>query len=95
MITWSPGDVDVGIQSLLIQFYPILLSILLSVNRDQLATFDASIALLLSSSPLTTYLVVTSIADLCGINRSLQADQIPSLYHPYLRCLASTHLDWT
>ena len=67
MITWSPGDVDVGIQSLLIQFYPILLSILLSINRDQLSTSDAFIALLLSSSPLTTYLVVTSIADLCGI----------------------------
>ena len=71
MVTWSPGDVDVGIQSLLIQFYPILLSTLLSINRDQLSYFDARFALLLSSSPLTTYLVVTSIADLCGIQTGL------------------------
>jgi len=71
MVTWSPGDVDVGIQSLLIQFYPILLSTLLSINRDQLSNLDAAFALLLSSSPLTIYLVVTSIADLCGIQTGL------------------------
>ena len=71
MITWSPGDVDVGIQSLLIQFYPILLSTLLSINRDQLSTSDASFALLISSSPLTIYLVVTSVADLCGVQTGL------------------------
>ena len=71
MITWSPGDVDVGIQSLLVQFYPILLSTLLSINRDQLSTTDAFFALSLSSSPLTIYLVVTSIADLCGIQTGL------------------------
>jgi len=71
MVTWSPGDVDLGIQSLLVQFYPILLSTLLSINRDQLSTSDASFALLLSSSPLTIYLVVTSIADLCGIQTGL------------------------
>jgi len=71
MVTWSPEDVDVGIQSLLIQFYPILLSTLLSINRDQLSTFDALFALVLSSSPLTIYLVVTSIADLCGVQTGL------------------------
>ena len=71
MITWSPGDVDVGIQSLLIQFYPILLSTLMSINHDQLSTSDAWFALSISSSPLTIYLVVTSIADLCGIQTGL------------------------
>ena len=71
MVTWSPEDVDVGIQSLLIQFYPILLSTLLSINRDQLSLYDAYFALLLSSSPLTTYLVFTSIADLFGIQTGL------------------------
>ena len=69
-MTWSPGDVDVGIQSLLIQVYPILLSVLLSIdvniNKNQLSTFDAAFALTLSSSPLTVYLVVASIGDLCG-----------------------------
>ena len=71
MVTWSPGDVDVGIQSLLVQFYPILLSTLLSINRDQLSYLDARFALTLSSSPLTVYLVVTSIADICGIQTGL------------------------
>ena len=60
-----------GIQSLLIQLYPILLSVLLSINRDQLSTTDAFFALFISSSPLTIYLVVTSIADLCGIQTGL------------------------
>ena len=70
-MTWSPGDVDVGIQSLLIQIYPILLSTLFSINRQQLSTSDASFALLVSSSPLTVYLVVASICDLCGIRTGL------------------------
>ena len=60
-----------GIQSLLIQFYPILLSTLMSINHDQLSTSDAWFALSISSSPLTIYLVVTSIADLCGIQTGL------------------------
>ena len=71
MVTWSPGDVDVGVQALLIQIYPILLSTLLSINRQQLTTSDASFALLLSSSPLTVYLVAASIGDLCGIHTGL------------------------
>ena len=70
-MTWSPGDVDVGIQSLLVQFYPILLSTLLSINRQQLSLLDAEFALTLSSSPLTIYLVFTSICDLCGIQTGL------------------------
>jgi hypothetical protein len=70
-VTWSPGDVDIGIQSLLVQFYPILLSTLLSTNGTQLSRFDAGFALLLSSSPLTIYLVFASICDLFGIHTGL------------------------
>ena len=71
MVTWSPGDVDVGVQSLLVQFYPILLSTLLSIGRQQLSRFEAFFALLLSSSLLTIYLVVASICDLFGIHTGL------------------------
>jgi len=71
MVTWSPEDVDVGIQSLLIQFYPILLSTLLSISRQQLARADALFALTLSSSPLTIYLVAASICNLRGIHTGL------------------------
>jgi len=60
-----------GIQSLLVQFYPILLSTLFSINRQQLSRFDAYFALVLSSSPLTVYLVVASIGDLFGIHTGL------------------------
>ena len=71
MVTWSPGEVDMGIQSLLVQFYPILLSTLFSINRQQLSRFEAYFALVLSSSPLTVYLVVASIGDFFGINTGL------------------------
>ena len=70
-MTWSPENVDMGIQSLLFQIYPILLSTLLSVNRQELSTPDVHFALLLSSSPLAVYLVVASIGDLVGIKTSL------------------------
>ena len=70
-MTWSPGDVGVGVQSLLVQFYPILLSTLLSIGRQQLSRFEAFFALLLSSSPLTIYLVVASICDLFGTHTGL------------------------
>jgi len=60
-----------GIQSLLVQFYPILLSTLLSINRNQLSRLEAYFALLVSSSPLTLYLVVASISDLFGIHTGL------------------------
>ena len=83
-----------GIQSLLIQFYPILLSTLLSINRDQLSLWDAFFALTLSSSPLTVYLVVTSIADLCGIQTGLYK-RIKS-HHFIIRAFgASLLLIWT
>jgi hypothetical protein len=70
-VTWSPGGIDVGVQASLIQFYPILLSTLLSINRQDLSLYDASYALLLSSSPLTIYLVVASICDLVGFETNL------------------------
>ena len=71
MVTWSPEEVDTGIQSLLIQFYPILLATLLSINRRQLSTDDTRFALILSSSPLTVHLVVASIGDIFGIQTGL------------------------
>ena len=70
-MTWSPENVDMGILSLLFQIYSILLSTLLSINRQQLSSFDAYFALLLCSSPLTVYLVVASIGDLFGIKTGL------------------------
>jgi len=94
MVTWSPGDVDVGIQSLLIQFYPILLSTLFSINRDQLSTTDASFALSLSSSPLTMYLVFASTCDLFGIDTGLYK-RIKS-HHSIIRILGALVLViWT
>ena len=70
-MTWSPENVDIGVQSLLFQIYPILLSTLLSVNRKQLTVSDAHFAIAVSSSPLTVYLVVASIGDLFGIKTGL------------------------
>ena len=70
-MTYSDGDIDLAIQALLIQFYPILLSTLLSVGRQQLSIFDADFALLLSSSPLVIYLSFTSVCDIRGIRTSL------------------------
>ena len=97
MVTWSPEDVDVGIQSLLVQIYTILLSTLLSLLSDsqkRLSVVDARFALWVSSSPLTVYTVVASISDLCGINTGLYK-RIKS--HRYIvRTLgASVLLLWT
>jgi len=83
-----------GIQSLLVQFYPILLSTLFSINRQQLSRFDAYLALILSSSPLTVYLVVASIGDFFGIHTSLYK-RIKS-HRPIIRALgALVPLIWT
>ena len=93
-MTWSPGDIDVGMQSLLIQFYPILLSTLLSINNHQLSLFDAKFALTLTSSPLVIYLAVTSVCDLFGIHTNLYK-RIKS-YRLIIRTLgASTLVIWT
>jgi hypothetical protein len=71
ILTWFPGDIDVGIQASLIQIYPILLSTLLSINRQTLSLYDASYALLITSSPPTVYLTVVSICDLFGFKIDL------------------------
>jgi hypothetical protein len=70
-VTFSLGDIDVGIRATLIQIYPILLSTLLSINTGTLSLFDAGFALPLTSSPLTIYLVVASICDLFGFETNL------------------------
>ena len=70
-MTFSPGDIDVGIRATLIQIYPILLSTLLSINTQTLSLFDARFALLLTSSPLTIYLVAASICYLFGFETNL------------------------
>ena len=71
MVTWSPENVDVAIQSLLFQIYQILLSTLLSINRQQLTVGDAHFATRATSSPLTVYLAVASIGGLFGIKTGL------------------------
>ena len=70
-MTWSPAHIDVGIQASLCQIYPILLSTLLSINRQQLSLLDANVAFIVCSSPLTAYLGVASISDLFGIKTGL------------------------
>ena len=64
VVTYSDVNIDLAIQSLLIQFYPILISTLLSINRQQLSLFDVDFALLISSSPLVIYLSFASVCDL-------------------------------
>ena len=64
ILIWFPGDIDIGIQASLIQIYPILLSTLLSINRQTLSLYDANYALLITSSPPTVYLAVASICDI-------------------------------
>jgi hypothetical protein len=71
ILTWFPGDIDIGIQASLIQIYPILLSTLLSINRQTLSLYDASYTLLITSSPLTVYLAVASICDFFGFETDL------------------------
>ena len=71
LVTWSPKDIGVGIEASLIQSYPILLSTLLSVNRNQLSLSDAACALNLTSPPPMVYLTVASIGDLFGAQTSL------------------------
>ena len=94
MVTWSPEDVDVGVQSLLVQIYPILLSTLSSVKSQQLSQTDATFALDLSSSPLTVYVVVASVGDLFGIKTGLYK-RIKS-HRPIIRALGAIVLPlWT
>jgi hypothetical protein len=60
-----------GIQASLIQICPIFLSTLLSINRQTLSLYDASYALLITSSPLTVYLAVASVCDPFGFKTDL------------------------
>ena len=71
LVTWSPEDIGVGIKASLTQSYPILLSTLLSIDRNQLSVSDASAALTLTSPPLMVYLTVASICDLFGVQTGL------------------------
>jgi len=70
-MTWSPEDVDIGVQSLFIQIYPMLVSTLASVNRHQMSYFDTGTVLVLTASPLTVYVVAASVADLFGTGTGL------------------------
>jgi hypothetical protein len=71
LITWSPGDVGTGVQASFLQIYSVLLSTLLSVNRQQLSIGDVYFALTLTSPPLAAYLVVASICEFCGTKTDL------------------------
>ena len=94
MVTYSDGDIDLAIQSLLVQFYPILLSALLSVKRQQLSLPDAYFALRVSSSPLAIYLSLASLCDLCRIRTGLF--KRIKYYRNIVRALgALTPLLWT
>lgn len=71
LVNWSLSDVDVGVNASLTQSYPILLSTLLSVNRNQLSANDATCALTLASSPVMLSLAVASMCDLAGAQTDL------------------------
>jgi hypothetical protein len=67
LITWSHEDIDQGIWATLLQIYPILLSTLFSIGRNQLSLFDANLILNITSSPLTMYLTISSLSNLFWI----------------------------
>ena len=63
-MAWSLTHIDTVAVASLFQVYPIHLSVLLSINRQQLSLFDVNYAFTISSSPLMVFLVFTSICDL-------------------------------
>ena len=65
-IQWPRASIDASVIAYLVQLYSVLLSALLSINRQQLSLFDANYTLVISSSPLTLQLVFVSICDLFG-----------------------------
>src|SRR6266403_773624 len=71
LVTFSPTYIDVGIRATLFQIYPTLISTLISMKREQLSLFDANYGLILSSSPLTAYLVFATIGDVFGSKTGL------------------------
>lgn len=72
LITWSDSKgVDTGVQAALLQIYPVLLSALISINRETLSIDDIGYALALTWSPLTIYLVFASCCDILGAKTGL------------------------
>ena len=71
LVTFSPAAVDTGISASLIQTHSILLSVLLSTNRNQLSLGDVYYALTITSHPLIVYLTISSICDLFGMKTGL------------------------
>lgn len=71
LITWSPEDIEVGVRATLVQIHPILWSALWSTNHQELSLFDAEFALIVTSSPLTLYLVLASCFSLFGTKTGL------------------------
>ena len=70
-IAWSRAPIDGAVISYFIQLYSILLSTLLSINRQQLSLFDANHALIITLSFLVIRLVFTSFCNLSGIEIEL------------------------
>ena len=60
-----------GVWATLVQIHPILWSTLWSINRQELSLFDAEFALIVTSSPLTLYLVAASCFSLFGTKTGL------------------------
>ena len=71
LITWSSESIDEAIQASLLQVYSALLSTFLSINRKQLSLYNANLALNITSSPLTVYLIFSSICYLFRIENGL------------------------
>ena len=70
-ITLSSSGIDTEVKAFIFQHYIILLSVLLSFNRQQLSLFDANFALMINSSPLAVHVVLASIRDLLGLKTGL------------------------
>jgi hypothetical protein len=65
-ILLSPANPQTGIVTIILQSYYILLSMLFSINHQQLSLFDANHALLLICSPSTIQMVHICIRELFG-----------------------------
>ena len=92
MVTWSQDDIDREIWATLLQIYPILLSTFLSIGRDQLSLFDANFTLNITSSPLTVYLVISSLSTLFWILVGLCKNDGPRKQIGLYRQIRSHHL---
>ena len=52
LATWFSTEADMGVKASLIDSYPILLSMLFAISRNQLAVSNAECAFALTSHPL-------------------------------------------